>query len=734
MYYSPSPDGSNAVMWDAEKAGQQNPLITDEYGRYEWFVPEGWWQVKYEKEGYLTTYSDWLPVPPPQTEVNIAITSLSAPKVESVYAYNDQVQINFDQYINIYTVTNENVKITMDGKEVSGKIKPLNAEKGENQVIEYATEFLFTPDTQLTSKINVSISNIRNYADSMLEGTFESTYDVVIRPTAINLESEYNVEYGGSQKIEFTITPAEAAANKKVFVSSNSDYVVSVKSTEVITDENGKATVIINGSLPGSAELTFTLENSALSANTVVNSVMPEVETVEPVTASIESKTEVNKGTTVTLSTETKGAEIYYTTDLSCPCIVDSPSRIKYTGPITINEDSYIIAYAVKDGMKDSKTTLFIYEVNAVVETVPVTTVPVTTVPVTTVPVTTVPVTTVPPTTIPVSIPREQILVGDVNLDGRVTIYDATLIQKYIVERISFNECQLLAADCDFDGKISIKDASCIQKYIVELTGCGYVGQYLVHIEQPTTEPTTTVVVTQPATTIPVTTKPVVTQPVTTVPVTTVPVTTQPVTTQPVTVPDNNYTVTFNNAQNWSGTIYCYYWTNGNSGPVTWPGTAMKYVSGSTYTVSIPKSANYLIFTNNGEQTVDIPFNGTQLSFYAKTEKDSSGHNYYGTGTPDSTKTVTFTNSLKWGGTIYCYYWTNGSAGPLAWPGKAMNYKETNGYGESTYTVDIPNNADYAIFTNGSNQTVDISLNNTTMKFYAKPEVDSSNHHYYGTW
>ncbi len=53
----------------------------------------------------------------------------------------------------------------------------------------------------------------------------------------------------------------------------------------------------------------------------------------------------------VYLSCTTKGAEIYYITDLSCPCNLTGNSRIKYTGPIEINDYSTIIAYAVKDGV-----------------------------------------------------------------------------------------------------------------------------------------------------------------------------------------------------------------------------------------------------------------------------------------------------------------------------------------------------------------------------------------------
>ncbi|QQY79924.1 cadherin-like protein [Keratinibaculum paraultunense] len=69
---------------------------------------------------------------------------------------------------------------------------------------------------------------------------------------------------------------------------------------------------------------------------------------------------EIVEGSTVTLYTNTPGATIYYTLDGSTP----SPSnRILYTGPIVINEDTIIKAYAVKAGLKDSPVSTFIYTV-----------------------------------------------------------------------------------------------------------------------------------------------------------------------------------------------------------------------------------------------------------------------------------------------------------------------------------------------------------------------------------
>ncbi len=58
------------VLWNAGDYAQLNPVLTTIHGEYAWDVPEGLWKVKIEKDGYEVAESDWLPVPPPQTEVN----------------------------------------------------------------------------------------------------------------------------------------------------------------------------------------------------------------------------------------------------------------------------------------------------------------------------------------------------------------------------------------------------------------------------------------------------------------------------------------------------------------------------------------------------------------------------------------------------------------------------------------------------------------------------------------
>lgn len=246
----------------------------------------------------------------------------------------------------------------------------------------------------------------------------------------------------------------------------------------------------------------------------------------------------------------------------------------------------------------------------------PVTTAP----PVSTAP----PVTTAPPatsqpaTTAP---PSGKILIGDSNDDGVISITDASTIQKYLANLVAFIDRQVVASDCDGDGIVGIKDATLIQMYCAEYGNTGNIGKYVGGTDETTA----------PVTTAPVTTAPVTTQP------TTAPPTTQPTTAPPTTAPvPDTYTVKFSNSQRWSGTIYCYYWTDGEVAPVAWPGTKMTFVENNdygeaVYSVEVPSDADYLIFNNNDSQTVDIPFDGSELNFYAKSEIDESWHHLYGT-------------------------------------------------------------------------------------------------------
>ena len=63
----------------------------------------------------------------------------------------------------------------------------------------------------------------------------------------------------------------------------------------------------------------------------------------------------------------------------------------------------------------------------------------------------------------------DKVTLGDINGDGKVSIDDATLIQKYVAEFESFTDVQKAAADTNRDGKITVDDATTIQKFVAEI-------------------------------------------------------------------------------------------------------------------------------------------------------------------------------------------------------------------------------------------------------------------------
>lgn len=60
-------------------------------------------------------------------------------------------------------------------------------------------------------------------------------------------------------------------------------------------------------------------------------------------------------------------------------------------------------------------------------------------------------------------------LACDVDLDGLVSVTDATLLQKYVVGIATLTDDQKLLADCNGDGVIDVRDATYIQKTIAKI-------------------------------------------------------------------------------------------------------------------------------------------------------------------------------------------------------------------------------------------------------------------------
>lgn len=62
-----------------------------------------------------------------------------------------------------------------------------------------------------------------------------------------------------------------------------------------------------------------------------------------------------------------------------------------------------------------------------------------------------------------------NVMLGDVNGDGFITVADATLVQKHAAEMITLEGSALIAADTSKDGFITVADATLIQKFAAEM-------------------------------------------------------------------------------------------------------------------------------------------------------------------------------------------------------------------------------------------------------------------------
>ncbi len=175
------------VVWDAENYEQVNPQLTDVEGKYGWDVPRGLWQVKFEKQGYETAYSEWLPVPPPQLDVNIGMTQLRQPEVKRVTAYKNAIEVEFDKFMDPATLTRQNISVTKGGEALGGTLQLMNADEGyQKPGVRLASKVAFLPlSTDLSplaqgDKVVLTVSRrVESYAGLQMESDFQQEFTVM---------------------------------------------------------------------------------------------------------------------------------------------------------------------------------------------------------------------------------------------------------------------------------------------------------------------------------------------------------------------------------------------------------------------------------------------------------------------------------------------------------------------------------------------------------------------------
>lgn len=358
----------NVVLWDAEEYAQKNPLFTDEYGMYRWDVPKGLWQVKFEKEGYQTTYSEWLPVPPPQLEVNIAMTQLLQPSVATAKAYDEGVEVTFDKYMNPESLTTDNIFVTRNGEKAEGVIELLNEEvayEGQSQTFASKVRFTMPEGEELLSTDEVQLTvrkTVESYAGVQMENDYVQTFDVEPRVRLMAIDSLVNIGYGNERTLTVAALPVDASKGKKVTVKSLSTMIASIDAEELTLDENGQAELKVTGELPGSTVLSYHVEGTDVEGLTTVNVKDATLLVTMAPRASRVSGTEVYRGTEIRLTSETENAVIYYTLDGSCPCNTETAIKYNADEPIIIADDNVTIkAMAQGHDLAESDVSEFSY-------------------------------------------------------------------------------------------------------------------------------------------------------------------------------------------------------------------------------------------------------------------------------------------------------------------------------------------------------------------------------------
>ena len=344
------------------------------------------------------------------------------------------------------------------------------------------------------------------------------------------------------------------------------------------------------------------------------------------------------------------------------------------------------------------------------------------------------------------------ILIGDADLNGKVNVSDATVIQMIAAELIEPTADQKLAADTDGNGIVTVADATLVQMYAADFEeGIGNTGKYIEIGGDTPIEPTQAPE--QP--TDPDETDPYE-QP------------TDPDTSDPYEEPTDPYeeptdpitpgVFKFTNNQNWES-VYVYGFNADGTVGAEFPGTECtdSEINGyeeTVFTITVPEGATAIVISDGkgegGQQTVDITdFN--VLGYYTKAgDTDEFGHfNVYtweSAPIDEPTDPVDpiitpgvfkFTNNQNWE-SVYVYgFNADGTVGE-EFPGTVCTDSEINGYEETVFTITVPEGATAVVISDGKGeggqQTVDITDFNVLGYYTKAGDTDEFGHFNVYTW
>ena len=221
----------------------------------------------------------------------------------------------------------------------------------------------------------------------------------------------------------------------------------------------------------------------------------------------------------------------------------------------------------------------------------------------------------------------DTLLLGDANLDGDISILDATAIQLHLARMVTFTAEALLCAEVTKDADVSILDATAIQLHLARIDLIEGLGEPI--NGSGTEDPT-----------VPVETK----------------------------------TITLNETDAFEGgEIYVFAFDGAGSTNGEWPGQKMTK-NGSNYTLEIPAELTKIKFVGVYGEVVESKTPDTIETIVFDVKE-----------TPYTLESLQITCNEKWT-TAYIHLWNTDTSDPVTtnWPGIKMNGSAGN------YTFNIP--------------------------------------------
>lgn len=348
-------------FWNAEDFGQENPLITDSLGWYQWDVPKGLWQVKYEKQYYETGYSKWLPVPPPQLDVNVPIISYLNPEIKRITGYITHIEIEFSKYMKLETLNFSNINISRNKNIIDGKLYFANSEKDPNKSgSNYSSLIHFIPKENFKEKeiINVFIKReVESYSGSIMSDDFNENVEIMIEPQIILDSKVMNITYGIINEMKYLIkvTPFDTKQKKRILLKLSNDYVINLKSYSYDIGEDGNVEIPFTLEYPGVVQIEMMLEGTAIKSYKTINVFNPKVK-LDQVESSLENNSIINSDTVINLFNNNDESTIYFS--------FNDPSLTNlqiYNQSIVITKNSVLYAISRHEDYLESVPSIYNY-------------------------------------------------------------------------------------------------------------------------------------------------------------------------------------------------------------------------------------------------------------------------------------------------------------------------------------------------------------------------------------